>query len=264
MKQNLTEMSIKLEAFDRRLAEILWELSSHFGKYLLLGEVGERIAPALGWWANSWDRSNENSWRKSIQKNLRKLENLLQLTLSASNVQDEYKAFMEDYLMEMDSAILDGMLSTLSEMPDSRGLKNKINDFNSDLSDIREEPIIGKFWDFLVSLSPEVSYEAMITRIEPVLSAARKRHTAVHGDCIGADTDFHQIIRDQRVELLVRQFSGGLSREEFRRLEMLNQCLTKLHPPVTNSEYVQLEKIVDLTEKAQKNNAAIRRRLNLD
>jgi hypothetical protein len=49
------------------------------------------------------------------------------------------------------------------------------------------------------------------------------------------------------------------SREEFRRLEML-----KLHPPVTNDEYVQLEKIVDLTEKAQKNNAAIRRRLNLD
>jgi len=54
------------------------------------------------------------------------------------------------------------------------------------------------------------------------------------------------------------------SREEFRRLELLNQRLTKLHPPVTNDEYVQLEKIVDLTEKAQKNNAAIRRRLNLD
>ena len=54
------------------------------------------------------------------------------------------------------------------------------------------------------------------------------------------------------------------SREEFHRLELLNQRLTKLHPPVTNDEYVQLEKIVDLTEKAQKNNAAIRRRLNLD
>ncbi|HMW59076.1 MAG TPA: hypothetical protein PKE49_13325 [Leptospiraceae bacterium] len=87
---------------------------------------------------------------------------------------------------------------------------------------------------------------------------------AAYGRVVDSTHNVLESLPDQRVELLVRQFSGGLSREEFRRLELLNQRLTKLHPPVTNDEYVQLEKIVDLTEKAQKNNAAIRRRLNLD
>jgi hypothetical protein len=90
------------------------------------------------------------------------------------------------------------------------------------------------------------------------------KNLLLYGRVVDSTHNVLESLPDQRVELLVRQFSGGLSREEFRRLELLNQRLTKLHPPVTNDEYVQLEKIVDLTEKAQKNNAAIRRRLNLD
>lgn len=171
------EMASELNAFEASLWDKVKQLTEHFGKYLLLGQTGRDIDEAVSKHVLSWEYDNENSWRKSIRKNVGLIHSLLQRTITTSTPDKVYQNLVKEYvLISMDfvlSDVTNGMCKAMSHQMNNR-ISNAIQNYMNPLENKGDFPLVDWYAEIIGSWSSKTPREKMLANMETLLAKVRE------------------------------------------------------------------------------------------